>query len=214
VPISLHPYTEADFTFTHEGVFETSWIYAGMLDIVKLWKSLKVFGENYETTTRLIHADYKVDTDTTWTEIGTFDTTPVEEIDIATQAPQSKRIKFRFRSETEDESNSPRLKAFVVEGVAFVPVKYQYAMTITLSQGEDNINLDGVHDDTLDADAQFDKFVSWANGGTPLTLQHKSTLYDNKTVFIDPLSIQPLRVVSDATNKIEVHVAQLTCIEA
>ncbi len=214
VPVSLNPYNETDFTYTHEGTFETSWIYANMLDVNKLWKSLKIFGENYDTN-RYIIADYMVDTDEpyVWTEIGTFDTAPVEEIDIAASSPRAKRIKFRFRIRTDDESNSPRLKAFVVEGLAFVPVKYQYAMSVKLSQGEDNIDLDGMHDDTLDADAQYDKLVEWANDGIELTLRHKSDLYDDKTVVVDPVSIQPTRVVSDATNKIEVHVAQLTCIE-
>jgi hypothetical protein len=213
VPVSLNPYRDSDYTHTHYGSFETSWIYANMLDVTKLWKSLKVFAENLSSGSRFIVADYKVDTDSTWTEIGTFDTAPVEEIDIAASSPRAKRIKFRFRLESDDDAESPRLKAFVVEGVAFVPVKYQYAFTFALSQDEDNIDLDGVHDSTLDSDAQYDKLVEWANGGTPLTLRQKSDLYDDKTVFIDPISVSPLRVVSDTDSKVELHVAQLTCIE-
>jgi hypothetical protein len=164
VPISLNPYTESDFTFTHEGHLITSYIYANLQDVVKLWKSLKIFVENV-TATRNIIADYQVDGDTTWTEIGTFDTVPVEEIDIASTLPQAKRIRYRLRFFTDDQTETPRLKAIVTEGVAFVPVKYQYAWTFKVTQDTDNINLDGEYVDTLTTLQQYNQLVSWANAG-------------------------------------------------
>jgi hypothetical protein len=139
VPVNLNPYYESDFTYTHEGYMTTSYIHANLKDVVKLWKSLKIFAENV-TATRNIIADYQVDGDTTWTEIGTFDTVPVEEIDIASTLPQAKRIRYRLRFVTDDNSETPRMKAIVTEGVAFVPVKYQYSWTFKLTQDVDNID--------------------------------------------------------------------------
>jgi hypothetical protein len=215
VPISLNPYNDSDFNFHFEGSLITSWMYANLQDVVKLWKSLKVFAENLSANNRYIIADYQVDTDTTWTEIGTYDTEPVEEIDIASTLPQAKRIRFRFRFITNDASNSPRLKAYVVEGVAFVPVKYQYSWTFKLTQDVDNIDLFGKFDDTLTSLQQYDQLVSWANTGQPLTLRHESSLYDNKTVFLNPTSVSPLRIVNEGPEESqEVHVASITCIEA
>ena len=99
----------------------------------------------------------------------------------------------------------------VTEGVAFVPVKYQYSWTFAVKEDTENIDLSGVFDDTLTSVEQYDKLVSWANDGAELTLRNHSTVYDNKTVFIDPISISPIRVVDN--EGIENHVAALTCIE-
>jgi hypothetical protein len=215
VPISLNPYNETDYKFHFEGELITSWIYAGMKDVVKLWKSLKVFTENVSASNRYIVVDYEKDNDTTWTEIGTFDTQPVEEIDIASTLPQAKRIRFRFRFYTNDETESPRLKAYVVEGVAFVPVKHQYGWTFAVKQDTENIDLFGVFDDTLTSLQQYNQLVSWANAGDPLTLRHHSSLYDSKTVFLNPLSVSPLRVVDEGPEESqEIHIASITCIEA
>ena len=210
VPISLNPYNDADFTYMHEGYLTTSWIYAGMMDVEKLWKSLKVFAEDVSSN-RYIVVDYQTNTSSTWTEIGTFDTAPVEEIDIASTLPQAKRIRYRLRFYTNDVSESPRLKAIVTEGVAFVPTKNQYSWTFAIKKTTENINLKGEWDDSLTSVEQYDKLLSWANAGTPLTLEHHSTLYAGKTVFIDPISVSPLEVVDNIGK--ENHVAQLTCIE-
>ena len=210
LPISLNPYNDTDFTYNHEGSLVTSWIYAGLLDVVKKWKSLKIFAEDVNSN-RYIVADYRVDTDLSWTEIGTFNTAPVQERDIASTFPRAKRIKFRFRFHTNDNSETPRLKAFVVEGVAFVPTKTSYSWTFAIKKTTENIDLKGAWNDSLTSVAQYDKLLSWANAGTQLTLSHHSTLYEGKTVYIDPVSVSPIEVVDNI--KKENHVAQLTCFE-
>jgi hypothetical protein len=211
IPISLNPYNDSDYTFTHEGHLTTSYIYANLKDIVKLWKSLKLFIENVASG-RYIIADYQVDDDTSWTEIGTFDTVPVEEIDIASTLPQSKRIRFRLRMYSISESNSPRLKAIVTEGVAFVPVKNQYSWSFALKQSTDKIDLFGKYDDAKTSLQDYDQLISWANAGDPLTFRHHSDLYDNKTVITNPVSVSPIRIVDH--EGVENHVASITVLEA
>ena len=211
IPITLDPFNESDYTFTHEGVLTTSWIYANMLDVVKLWKSLKLF---IETTsgTHFIEVDYQTDNATTWTEIGRYDTKPVEEIDIASTLPQARRIRYRLRFQTSSSAETVRLKAIVTEGVAFVPVKNQYSWTFAIKKETENRDLLGGFDDAMTSVAQYDQLRTWANAGTPLTLAHHSTLYDGKTVFLNPVSVSPIKVVKH--KEIENHVSQLTCIEA
>ncbi len=209
LPISLNPYNETDYAFTHEGQLVTSWIYAGMQDVVKTWKSLKLFQEI--DANRHIAVDYMVDVDTTWTKLSAFTQAPVQERDIASPLPQSKRIKFRLRFISYDESITPRLKAMVTEGVAFVPVKTKYSWTFVISKDSQNIDLKGKWNSDLTSLQKRDKLLTWANAGTPLTMRHYSAVYDNKTVWVDPASVAPLRVV--AHEDIENHVTQLSCFD-
>ena len=209
VPVSLNPYNETDFTFTHEGHLITSWIYANLQDVTKTWKSLKIFQEI--DANRNISVDYMVDVETTWTFLGGFTQAPVQERDIASPLPQSKRIKFRLRFISFDESVTPRLKAIVTEGVAFVPVKPQYSWTFAIKKGTENVVLTGGFDDAMTSLVQYEQLKTWANAGTQLTMEHHSTLYDGKTVFIEPLSVSPIKVVDE--KDIENHVASLTCKE-
>ena len=209
LPISLNPYNETDYAFTHEGQLVTSWIYAGMQDVVKTWKSLKLFQEI--DANRYIAVDYMVDVDTTWTKLSAFTQAPVQERDIASPLPQSKRIKFRLRFISFDESITPRLKAMVTEGVAFVPVKTKYSWTFVISKDSQNIDLKGKWNSDLTSLQKRDQLLTWANAGTPLTMRHYSAVYDNKTVWVDPASVAPLRIV--AHEDIENHVTQLSCFD-
>jgi hypothetical protein len=186
-----------------------------MMDVQKLWKSLKVFAENVGSNYYIV-VDYQKDVETTWKEIGTFDTSPVEEIDIASTIPAGKRIRFRLRLRNLSGStaNTPRLKAIVTEGVAFVPVKNQYAMSFALKGGIERIDLDGLHDDSRTPQQDYNTLKGWANDAQVLTLECQIPMADGKTVFIDPLSLAPLRLVPESViDKTEIYVCQLTAIE-
>jgi hypothetical protein len=219
VPISLHPYNEPDYRFTHEGHVITSWFYANLVDVQKLWKSLKLFTEDTSGGDIYVAVDYQVDVETSWTNIGTFNTDPVEEIDIAATHPQARRIRFRLRLNTNNAPTTPRVKALVVEGVAFVPVKYQISFTFEVADGRDVVNLRGIKETTADlsAEEKYDKLVDWANSGQELTLRMNWPMHDNKKVFIDPPTFQPLQFTPKGTSGNtagrEVHAAQLTTIE-
>ncbi|KKK70940.1 hypothetical protein LCGC14_2918960, partial [marine sediment metagenome] len=97
------------------------------------------------------------------------------------------------------------------EGVAFVPVKNQYSWTFAIKKETENIDLSGSFDDSMTSLVKYDQLKTWANAGTQLTLSHHSTLYDNKSVIMNPISVSPIKVVND--KDIENHVASLTCLE-
>jgi hypothetical protein len=213
VPISLNPYTDPDFRFHHEGSLTTGWLYAGMQDVYKLWKKLKVFAENV-TAARYVKADYQVDGDTTWTEIGTYDSVPVEELSVnSTTTPRSRRIRFRFRLYTDDNTETPRMKAYVVEGVSFAPVKYQYGFSFRLAEDDQAIDLRGGLDKSFaSVEALHAQLLTWANNGTELTWRCIYSPFDNKKVFIDPVSLQPLS--ANPEGQVEKHAGNLTIYEA
>ena len=210
VPVSLHPYNETDFNFQHEGHLITSWIYAGMMDVEKLWKSLKLFSELPSNC--YILADYQVDDDTTWTYVGFYQTAPMEELDIASTLPNGKRIRFRLRFWSSDVSESPRLKAIVTEGAAFVPVKNSYSFTFAMKKGLERIDLDGLHDDTLIPAQVSAKLKTWANDGQVLTFEVIVPMADSSTVFINPQSLKPLIIVPPSDT--ELYVSSLTVFDA
>jgi hypothetical protein len=89
LPISLRPYYDDDYRYTHETIVETGWFNMGFVDIPKFFKSIKLLTEGYESRAvsvsnldntnyvnlKGIYIDYQTDTaaptgrytDTGWT---------------------------------------------------------------------------------------------------------------------------------------------------
>src|SRR3990167_5688385 len=138
IPISLNPYYDTDYRYMWEGSLTSAWMYGGMVDIIKMWNSLKLFSENVNAYINL-EADYQTDNETTWNPIsGVFDTMPVEELDFSTANPptvKGRRLRYRVRFNTNDNTITPRLKAAVVEAIGGAPVKYGYTWTFELAAG-------------------------------------------------------------------------------
>jgi len=216
IPISMNPYYDSDYRFTHEAHLVSGYIDAGMLDVKKLFKSLKLFCEGVGAS-QYVKADYRLDGDTAWTQItGTFDTVPVEDLDFSSAAPptsSARRIQVRLRLYSTSNTATPRIKSMVVEGIGFVPVKYQYNGTALMAEGEQDLDLEGEEDTSFaNVETKFSKLKDWANTGQALTWHCVYSPYDNKTVFIDPVSLQPLEVIAD--DQSEKHIFQITAIEA
>ena len=218
VPISLNPYNDSDFRFTHEGHLITSYIHANMQDVRKLWKSIKIFMEQKVSgTNTYVQVDYRMDSDTSWTSVtGTFDSFPSEEIDLSTSTPPSstgRRIQFRIRLYTKSNTNTPKIRATVIEGIGFIPVKYQYSFAAQLRESDMDIDLDGEEETTwTTVESKTVKLLEWANNGTALTWRCNFSPYDNKTVYIDPPSMQPIYNIPD--EQVEQHLVQITAYEA
>ena len=212
IPITKNPKANSGYCYAHEGSLTTSWIYNSMVEVNKTWKALKIFAEDVTSAAIVIKADYQTNTSSTWVEIGMFDTEPVEEIDIAATLPSAKRIRFRLRFRTDAPASTPVLKALAVEGISFVPVKYQYSFAAKLVEGVLDTDLLGDKDDTFSTvQAKATQLKTWADGGTPLTWRSNYSIIDNKTVVIDPYAFQPTARVAD--EQIEQHIVQLTAME-
>src|SRR3990167_2143997 len=153
VPLSLNPWNDGDYEYIWEGHLISAYIYGGLQDVVKAYIRLKLFLENVSPDHRFLQADYQLDDDTAWTAISTtFDSSPVEEGELDTTDPPNvtgRRIRFRLRFYTDDKTETPRLKAMVLESIGGLAARYGYTWTTELADGAMALDLEGQGDSTF-----------------------------------------------------------------
>jgi len=220
VPLSISPYYDPNYHYIWEGHLISAWYYGGMQDVVKMWNSIKLFLENVLADHRFVKADYQVDDeDDTWTEItGTFDTIPVEEILISLANPPNitgRRFRYRLRFYTDDKTETPRLKASVIQAIGGAPVKYGYVWTFLLADKEMGLDRLADEDSTLSVVSRADQIDTWTRNATPLYMRQVFSVFDAKNVKIDPVGLQPFSMDenADANQGREKYYAQVTVLE-
>jgi hypothetical protein len=200
---------DSDDTFrhTHEAVLETGWIYGTEQDAVKAYHSMKLFTENLITSNRVIEWDYKKNDETAWTAMSTpFSTSPVQEVSLNVVA---KRIKFRFRFQTNDNTETPVLKTMFVSATTRPETRWTYSMNTLVADGA--IDLQGEEDSTTTAESIITTLDTWMKNNTVLTMRSLFTPFDNKSVFLEPVVLQPLTIITDES--LETLTATLTLVE-
>jgi hypothetical protein len=186
---TLREDTDTSYDFTHEAVVESAWIYQGMQDLTKFFKSFTAFATNTSGTVRIIEMDYMLDGNTTWTAIsGNINTEPSEELDLSSATPPSsagKRVKYRLRIMTNDRNQPVKTRAVVTKSVARIPIKYTYSWTFRAY--DEAIDIEGEDDSVYTAvETMMTQLDTWANAGTALTMRCLYSPFDNKTVQVDP----------------------------
>ncbi len=211
---TFDPYRDSNYLYTHEGHIVSAWHYANMQDVLKFWGSLKVFAENLTADEQYIEAEYQIDdvdeTDT-WTAInGTFDTSPLEEVDIKSDnTVTARRFRFRLRFLTTDSAKTPKMTANLIEAIGTVKPKWEYSMTFRVA--DENVDIEGDDDSYVAAEIIQEQMDTWAGAQTPLTQRCVYVPYDNKTVFATALPLKPVSVITD--EGLEVQVGQLVVYE-
>jgi hypothetical protein len=219
LPIALVPFDDVSYPSMGEGFLETSWIYSGMQDVYKTYKSLKLFMDGVANPTHYISAYYMKDSDTTWTAIsGNFDTVPSEEINLTTPI-SAKRIKLgllftSLASTTSTPSGTtsyyiPYLLAWVLTGTISLPVKWVYPLRYVAS--DEAVDLEGDDDTYQRVETLINQLDTWAANGTPLTLHSTISYIDSKTVIVNPQSVSPISVEAD--DQVERALASVTFLE-
>lgn len=189
--------------FVHEAVFESSWITAGLVDVFKYYKSIKLFTENLKKDSITVEADYKIDNEEGWTAITdneVFDISPVEEVNIVpsqkrpvTLSLQSaigvnaKRFKYRLRMMTDDNRQTPDISTIVVETIYRITVKYSYVFS---ARFDDQNNLRG-EPEVMDYEERITTLDRWAEQAVPLIMRGKKKMFDDKAVFLEPIALSP-----------------------
>jgi hypothetical protein len=200
LPSSLNPLQDSAFLYNHESTLTTGYMYAGLYEIYKFLHSLTGITENLGSN-QWIEVDCKVDNESTWSPLAEmFNSSPSVEISFNTDTItriglNCTRARLRYRLETADQAVSPILKATVLDNVSRVPVKYSYGVAYRVMDVDKDINGDP---DPMDADDKQDLLDLWATQLVPLTMRCNYRRYDNKTVFIDPASMQPFKAKSEA----------------
>ena len=189
--MTIDPTHDTNYRYTHEATLTSGYIYCGMSDAYKFFKAVTLFTENLADGSVFIEVDYRIDNDSGWTPIeGEYATSPVSSNDIlAGLGVKGKRIQYRLRLQTTNNSISPKIKTVVVENVSKVPIKYSYAFQYRAQDKEVNLLGEPEGMDAYEKQAILD---GWAEDLTPLTMRSLRYLFDNKTVFIDPSDLTPL----------------------
>jgi hypothetical protein len=184
--------TDDTYKHTHEAVLETGWIYGQEQDAVKLFHSVKLFLEN-TSITRSVEWDYKKNDETSWTNVSTaFYSAPVQKVTLHISA---RRIKLRFRMQTNDNTETPQIRGMVVEATTRPETRYTYTASSDLSDA--GIDLEGDEDTTLSAATTLTTLDGWVANNTSLTLRSVFSPFDSKTVFLEPIVLSPLGFVAD-----------------
>jgi hypothetical protein len=184
--------TDDTYKHTQEGVLETGWIYGQEQDAIKLFHSVKLFLEN-TTANRSVEWDYKKNDETAWTPSSTpFTTAPVQKVTLHISA---RRIKLRFRLQTNDNTETPQIRGMVVEATTRPETRYTYTASSDLSDA--GIDLEGDEDTTLSAATTLSTLDGWVANNTSLTLRSVFSPFDSKTVFLEPIVLSPLGFVAD-----------------
>lgn len=185
---TFNPYHDGSMTFQHEGHWITAWMAQGMVDLPKFFNELKIFSEKL-TANIVVLVEYQTDDSQdsdAWTTLATFTTSPIQTQTIGSSDVTGRRIRFRFRLITNDNSVTPRVTATVTEMVAKLPVKFQYATTFQIGRAMTDLNGD---EDTQEPDTVETQLRTWAESAQPLTMRTVDELTDNKTCFLDPASL-------------------------
>jgi len=182
------PTQDSNYRYTNEASIETCWMYAGLVDIQKFYKSIKIFAEHLGEG-QTIEVSYKRDDDTTWTMVkDVFDTSPMQEVNLLeTLGVTGKRLRYRIVMRTDDNSITPIVKTVVIETVSRIPIKYSYNFDYRIR--DDNVNLRGEPDE--DVDTIQDMIDEWAANVTPLVMRSLRKRFDDKLVFIEPTPLTP-----------------------
>lgn len=204
--LTLDPTKDSNYHFGHYGNFTSGWMYVGMVDAFKFFKSLKLFAEDLDEDGQTVEADYQIDDTEEWVPLeAAFDTSPVHEINLKEDfGVMGKRLRFRLHLYTNDNHKTPLIKTTVIENISQVAVKYSYGFMYRVVDGDRNL----MGEPTEITAEEFQETVDdWAANLTPLKMHGWRHRFDNKTVFIDPTQSSPIKEMSEG------YLEKLTVVE-
>lgn len=218
--VTYNPYYEPSYTYAPEGALVTAWITCDFLDVLKLFDGLKLFTDNLSTGQQEIYVDYQTETGSLssgWTRVldsssvpDPYDTSPFE-LKYLKQAHDltARRIRLRFVFRTSTNTETPMLKAWVLESLIRLPTRYSYSfLCLPADEPQD---MRGVPTYTTRAETTFATLDSWSRSPTKLTFRNMFSPYDNKNVTLEEGGARPVTLITDAQR--ELHVLEVTLLE-
>ena len=218
IPICLNPRQQPDYRYETTGYLVSSWFNGGFKEINKFWKSVQVYAENL-TADQNITISYQLDNDTDadlWHALPeTFDTSPMQEVMMSSAYTTSgKRWRYKITLTTSDDSLTPRVKAITIPAVTRLPPNKAWNMTVLADDAM--VNRQG-NEQHLSAKLLMDQLETWANSALtplPLTMNSAVSVFDNKRVFIEPPTVQPIEVINADRTKSLKAIVTLSVYEA
>jgi len=218
-PSEMNELADPNYKFTHEGALTLSRMHAGMMDVQKLVKTVKLWTDQLAAETCWIEVDYRLNEETEWTTFDDiFSESPQSEIDMTPiYGMAGKRIQLRLRFYTADASVTPILLAVIVEAVTRVSVKYMYPLTFRLMDYEET--LAGREPDDIEDGLEKLRIIDeWADdrSDSMLFVESQSRLWHGRMVFINPPDTMQVKVNANPEGTLtrDVYVCSATLQEA
>lgn len=207
---------DSAYTYTCEGAIILSRMHSGMFDVQKLIRLIKIWADQLawsedDSTARIqINLDYRLDDDTAWTAItGTLIQSPMSTLDmVSVFGLAGKRIQLRIRLQSDDNTQTPILKAAIVEAVIRINVKYMYNLTFRVMDDEPTLTPREMDEDSITAAGmsamtKLAQIESWADADADslIYMTSNSPLYNGKYVFINPPVTRQIALDPDSSKQ-------------
>jgi hypothetical protein len=196
-PSSLNELEDSNYRFTHEAALTLSRMHAGMMDVQKLVKIIKLWTDQLDPDVCWIEMDYRLNSDEEWSTFeDMFEASPQARIDLTSIFGMAgKRIQLRLRFYTSDASKTPILLAAIVEAVIRVTVKYMYPIAFRLMDNEETL-AGREADDIPDGLEKLQILKDWADDASDsmLFVESQSRLWHGKMVFLNPPDVRQVKV--------------------
>jgi len=217
---------DVNYSHTPEFAITLSRMHAGLFDVQKLVRKLKLQTENLEVSDTdgdpvcWFELDYRINEDTEWVSLEKiFNQSPTQEIDFVGQYGLSgKRLQFRIRGYTSDATKTPVFLAIVINAVLRTDVKYMYQIgNFRVMDNEPLLNTQEL-DPIEFARDKMQILEDWADASSDsmLKMESISPLFHNKMVFINPPQWRQILFKTEDTNNFqrEVFIGSATFQEA
>lgn len=192
---STNELQDPNYQYTPEWAVELSRMHAGMFDVQKIVKKIKLQTENLEVDTTdgravcWFELDYRVNEDDEWTTIeDAFTISPTQEVDFTNiYGIAGRRLKFRIRGYTRDASKTPAFLAIIVSAVMRVDVKNMYGPFTFRVQDDEKVKGLRETEKEYSAAEKLKILEDWgdASNDSMLSLGSVSSLCDNKMIFMN-----------------------------
>lgn len=198
------------YKFAPEFSITLSRMHAGLFDVMKLIRKLKLQTENLETDEDTgepicwFELDYRINEETDWMQVTQrFDTSPTQEIDFIDEyGLAGKRLQFRIRGYTTDNTKTPVLLAIVVNAVLRTDVKYMYGpFNFRVMDGEPLLSY-GEVDDIQTAVEKMKAVEDWADASSDSMLRTEaiSDIFHDRVIFMNTPNFRHVLLKDDDTN--------------
>jgi hypothetical protein len=203
VYVAINPLKCDEYQFTTSGSIISSWKSAKFYDIDKFFYSEKLFSEKLSST-KTVTIEYQTDNETdsdTWHSAGTFDTSPSEEVVLSSLNNVSGiRYRTKLTITTDNASVTPEIKSELLHTVVRQPVKHAWNLTFVVEDQQYDLNGESALESSKEVLDQLKTWASSQETPCPLSMDCVIPYLDGYSVFIEPASIKPLKVIASDLN--------------
>lgn len=216
---------DSNYLYAPEFAVTLARMHAGLFDVMKIVRRIKLQTDNLETNEVTgepvcwFELDYRLNEESDWqTADDIFSTSPTQEIDFVNMLGLAgKRLQFRVRGYTTDNTKTPVLLAIIINAVIRTDVKYMYG-PFDFRCMDMEPTLDGGQDELRHAREKAKIIEDWADSSSDsmLKIEALSELLHGKVVYMNTPQFRQIAYGDDESNpyKRSVYICRVSFQEA